>query len=277
MEIDRPALYVVGTPIGNLSDFSPRGREVLETVDFICAEDTRITAKLLFYYDIKKELVSYHAHNRTSRGAEVLARLRKGQAAALVTDAGMPAVSDPGQELVALAAGEGIPVFAVPGPCAAVTAAALSGLDCSRFVFEGFLSTNRSSRKERLAELRYERRAIIFYEAPHKLKATLANLLEALGDRRIALCREMTKIHEETLRCTLSEAVALYEEKPPKGEYVLVIEGYRGEAPVPTALPEDNGEAPASRGEAVRRAAALLGMSKNELNRLLSAREGGER
>ncbi len=271
MEIIRPALYVVGTPIGNLSDFSPRGREVLEAVDFICAEDTRVTSKLLFRFEIHKELLSYHSHNRTSRGAEVLSRLREGQVAAIVTDAGMPAVSDPGQELVALAAGADIPVFSVPGPCAAVTAAALSGLDCSRFTFEGFLSTNKGSRRERLSELKNERRAMIFYEAPHKLRSTLSDLLEVLGDRPVALCREMTKLHEETLRCTLSEAVALYGERTPKGEYVLVLEGCQGEAAPPPAVTDEGGE-PASRGEAVRRAATLLGMSKNELYRLLSSK-----
>lgn len=219
------SLYVVGTPIGNLDDFSPRAIQALQQVDFIAAEDTRVTRKLCSRFDIHTPLISYHEHNRQQSGSRIIDRLLTGESAALVTDAGMPAISDPGEDLVALCREHGVPVVAVPGPSAVVTALAVSGLSCGRFAFEGFLSMNRKSRREHLEEIRCERRTIVFYEAPHKLRSTLQDLLEVLGDRRISLVRELTKIHEETLLTTLSKAVEYYENTPPKGEFVLVIEG----------------------------------------------------
>ena len=218
-------LYLVATPIGNLGDISQRALETLAAVDFIAAEDTRVTLKLLTHFGIKKPLVSYYEHNKSGSGAMILERLKNGESAALVTDAGMPAISDPGEDMVAMCAEAGIDVVIIPGACAAVSALAMSGLPTGRFTFEGFLSTANKSRREHLDELKTERRTMIFYEAPHKLKRTLDDMLEAFGDRRISLSREMTKIHEETLRTTLSGAVAYYAEKPPRGEFVLVIEG----------------------------------------------------
>ena len=219
-------LYLVATPIGNLGDFSPRAVETLETVDFIAAEDTRVSVKLLNHFSIKKPLVSYHEHNHISAGQSILARLLAGESCALVTDAGTPAVSDPGEDLVRLCAEAGVEVIAIPGCCAAVNALAVSGLPTGRFTFEGFLTVNRKSRREHLDALRHEHRTMIFHEAPHKLRATLEDLRDTFGpQRRIALCRELTKLHEETVRCTLEEAVERYRETPPKGEFVLVVEG----------------------------------------------------
>ena len=219
-------LYLVATPIGNLDDFSPRAVETLRAVDFIAAEDTRVSVKLLNRFDIRKPLVSYHEHNHITAGQSVLRRLLSGENCALVTDAGTPAISDPGEDLVKLCAENGVTVTAIPGCCAAVNALAVSGLPTGRFAFEGFLTVNKKSRRERLEALRTEERTLIFHEAPHKLRATLADLREAFGaERRIALCREMTKLHEETLRMTLGEAVDYYERETPRGEYVLVVEG----------------------------------------------------
>lgn len=218
-------LYLVGTPIGNLGDFSPRAVSVLETVDFIAAEDTRVTMKLLNHFEIKKPLVSYYEHNRAASGEKILARLLAGESCAIVTDAGMPAISDPGEDLVKLCAEHEVKVETVPGPSALITALAASGLPTGRFCFEGFLSRNGKSRKEHLESLKTEQRTMIFYEAPHKLLYTLKDMLSYWGDRRITLCRELTKIHEEFYRTTLSEAVAHYEAEPPKGEFVLVIAG----------------------------------------------------
>ena len=219
-------LYLVATPIGNLSDLSPRALETLRTADFIAAEDTRVTRKLLTHFDIRRELVSYHEHNHALAGPAILNRLLAGENCALVTDAGTPAISDPGEELVKLCAEQAVEVIAIPGCCAAVNALAVSGLPTGRFTFEGFLSVNRGQRKEHLDSLKGERRTMIFHEAPHKLRRTLSDLLEAFGpERRIALCRELTKLHEETQRMTLAEAVALYLEREPRGEYVLVVEG----------------------------------------------------
>lgn len=218
-------LYVVGTPIGNLNDLSPRAIEVLQSVTFIAAEDTRVTRKLCSRFDIHTPLVSYHEHNRLQAGERIIDRLAAGENAALVTDAGMPAISDPGEDLVALCRERGMPVAAVPGPSAVVTALAVSGLSCGRFTFEGFLSMNRKSRREHLEEIRQEKRTMVFYEAPHKLRSTLQDMLDTLGDRRISLVRELTKIHEEARLTTLSQAVEYYAETPPKGEFVLVIEG----------------------------------------------------
>ena len=218
-------LYLVATPIGNLGDLSPRAAETLAAADFVAAEDTRVSLKLLNHFNIKKPLVSYHEHNQAAAGPAILNRLLSGETCALVTDAGTPAVSDPGEGLVALCAENGVEVLAIPGCCAAVSALAVSGLPTGRFVFEGFLPVNRGERRERLAELAGEERTMILYEAPHRLRATLADLAEALGDRRITLCRELTKLHEETRRTTLSEALARYTENDPKGEFVLVLAG----------------------------------------------------
>lgn len=219
-------LYLVATPIGNLGDFSPRAVETLNAADFIAAEDTRVSVKLLNHFGIQKPLVSYHEHNHVAAGQAILRRLLSGENCALVTDAGTPAVSDPGEDLVRLCAENGVAVFSIPGCCAAVSALAVSGLPTGRFAFEGFLTVNKKSRRERLEALRTEERTMIFHEAPHKLRATLADLRDAFGaERRVALCREMTKLHEETLRMTLGEAAAYYESAAPRGEYVLVVEG----------------------------------------------------
>ena len=219
-------LYLVATPIGNLGDFSPRGIEVLNTVDFIAAEDTRVTVKLLNHFGIKKPMVSYYRHNEDSRGDELLARLLAGESCALVTDAGTPAISDPGEALVALCAENGVEVTAIPGACAFVTALAVSGLPTTRFTFEGFLPMNKKNRRAHLDSLRDEQRTMVFHEAPHKLLATLNDLAEAFGpDRRVSLCRELTKLHEEVRRTTLGQAAEHYAANPPKGEFVLVVEG----------------------------------------------------
>ena len=225
-QITPSTLYLVATPIGNLADLSERAVKVLSEVDFIAAEDTRNTAHLLSYLNIQKPLVSYHEHNKRERGEQICDRLQAGESCALVTDAGTPAISDPGEDLVALCAEKGITVTSIPGCCAGITALTLSGLPTRRFTFEGFLSVNKSERKKHLDSLKNEPRTMIFHEAPHKLKSTLADLREIFGDtRRISLCRELTKLNEEVLRLTLSEAVAYYEENAPRGEYVLVVEG----------------------------------------------------
>ena len=223
-------LLVVGTPIGNLNDLSPRGVRALTDCDFIAAEDTRVTLKILNHFGIKKPMVSYYEHNRRERGEEILKRIIRGETCALVTDAGMPAISDPGEDLVRLCHENSIKVEAVPGPCAFVTALAISGMPSGRFTFEGFLSTNKLSRREHLNSLVNEKRTMIFYEAPHKLLRTLADLLETLGDRELALCRELTKLHEEVIHTTLAQAPARFRENPPRGEFVLVVSG----APEPT-------------------------------------------
>ena len=223
-------LYVVGTPIGNLEDFSVRARRTLEEADFIAAEDTRVTLRLLNHFGIKKEMLSYYEHNKRDKGNLIIERIMKGESCALVSDAGMPAISDPGEDLVRAARGAGIAVEAVPGPCALVTALAVSGMPSGRFCFEGFLSVNKISRRKHLEELKGEKRTMIFYEAPHKLAAALKDMLCAFGDRRIALARELTKIHESVISTTLSEAASYYESHEPKGECVLVIEGMSREA-----------------------------------------------
>lgn len=218
-------LFVVGTPIGNLQDMTFRGIEILKAVDFICAEDTRVTAKLLNYFEIKKPLISYHEHNAKQSGEAILKRILGGESCAVVTDAGMPCISDPGEDLVRLCAESGIEVCVVPGPTAAMSAVAISGLDTKRFSFEGFLSTTKKNRLEHLRQAAKLNCTMIFYEAPHKLIYTLRDMLEYFGDRKISLCRELTKIHEEVIRTTISGAVEYYSEKTPRGEYVLVIEG----------------------------------------------------
>lgn len=232
-------LYLVATPIGNLGDFSPRAAETLETVDFIAAEDTRVTVKLLNHLGIKKPMVSYYRHNADTRGDELVDRLLAGESCALVTDAGTPAISDPGEELVAQCADQDIPVVAIPGACAFVNALAVSGLPTGRFTFEGFLAMNKKNRKAHLESLKHEERTMVFHEAPHKLRATLDDLSAAFGpDRRVALCRELTKLHEEIWKTTLGEAVAHYAANEPRGEYVLVMAGAPAAEPTELTLDE---------------------------------------
>ena len=265
-------LYLVATPIGNLGDFSPRAVETLQSVDFIAAEDTRVSVKLLNHFEIKKPLVSYHAHNHVSAGQAILERLLCGESCALVTDAGTPAISDPGEELVRLCAQHDVEVLSIPGCCAAVNALAVSGLPTGRFTFEGFLTVNRKSRREHLESLKTEERTMIFHEAPHKLRTTLADLRDTFGpDRQIALCRELTKLHEQTRRCTLAEAVDYYAENEPKGEFVLVVAGAEKQAETTISLEEAvdlvlERKAQGMRlKDAVRDVAADTGLSKNEL------------
>ena len=274
-------LTLVGTPIGNLSDMSPRGVKALRECDFIAAEDTRVTMNLLNHFEIRKPLVSYYEHNKRQRGGEILSRLQAGESAVLVTDAGMPAISDPGEELVALCHDEGIPVTVVPGPSAVVTALALSGLPAGRFTFEGFLSVNKRSRREHLEALRLEQRTMVFYEAPHKLPATLRDMALVLGERRIALVRELTKIHEEVIRTTLPEAAERFSQEAPRGEFVLVIEGA---APVQepqvtldeaAALAREYAAQGTAASEAARRAAAETGHKKGDIYRLLTVEKNG--
>lgn len=265
-------LYLIGTPIGNLSDFSPRAVETLSTVDFIAAEDTRVTLKLLNHFDIHKPLVSYYEHNKYASGEKIVQRILNGESCGLVTDAGMPAVSDPGEDIVRMCMERSIPVTVIPGPTALITALVLSGLPTGRFCFEGFLSTNNKSRREHLEELTDEPRTMIFYEAPHKLRKTLSDLKDAFGEgRKITLCRELTKLHEEILPFSLSDAVRYYEEHDPKGEYVLIVEG-RPEESDPCMSEEDalalvsqyraEGR---SLKESCKLASSQSGFSKNEL------------
>ncbi len=269
-------LTLVGTPIGNLSDFSPRAVEALRACDFIAAEDTRVTLRLLNHFDIKKPLVSYYEQNKRQRGGQICGRLLAGDNGVLVSDAGMPAISDPGEDLVALCAAQGIPVGVVPGPTAMATALTVSGLPTGRFCFEGFLSMNKRSRREHLKELVSERRTMVFYEAPHKLPSTLEDLLTALGDRRIALVRELTKIHEEVIRTTLAAAAARYRQEAPRGEFVLVVEGAPKEEEPASTLEEAVAEARAlveaglSPSEAAKKAAAETGLKKGDIYRLLA-------
>lgn len=218
-------LYIVGTPIGNLSDFSPHAIEVLKSVDFIAAEDTRVTLKLLNHFEIRATLISYHEHNAASRGPELLQRLMNGENGAIVTDAGMPCISDPGEGLVSLCHDNNIPLATVPGPTAAMTALAASGLSTDRFLFEGFLPKKKGERDAALQMVSRLPHTLIFYEAPHRLRQTLAALLEGLGDRPVTLCRELTKLHEELCRTTLAAAAAEYTQREPRGEYVLIVAG----------------------------------------------------
>ncbi len=266
-------LYLVATPIGNLGDLSPRAADTLRQCDFIAAEDTRVTLKLLNHFEIKKPLVSYYEHNRASSGEKILARILSGETCALVTDAGMPAVSDPGEDLVRICAAAGVEILIVPGACAAVSALALSGLPTGRFTFEGFLSTAKKSRSDHLDTLRDERRTMIFLEAPHKLRATLSDMADAFGGgRRVSISRELTKIHEETMRLTLAEAVSHFETTPPKGEFVIVVEGAPEPSPAAGAgLPEalaavsryrDSG---LSLKDAAKRASEESGISKKTI------------
>ena len=265
-------LYLVATPIGNLGDFSPRAAETLAQADFIAAEDTRVSVKLLNHFDIKKPLVSYHEHNRAAAGQAILERLLSGETCALVTDAGTPAISDPGQELVALCAENGVTVQAIPGCCAAIAALAVSGLDTRRFTFEGFLPSGKKERRAALEELTGEVRTMVFHEAPHRLRQTLADMAELLGDRPVALCRELTKLHEDTVRTTLAQAAAFYRDNEPRGEYVLVIAGREKQNLPALTLEEGAARVLALRDggmklkEAVRRVADDTGLPRNALN-----------
>ncbi len=223
-------LFVIGTPIGNLSDMTFRAVETLKTVDFIAAEDTRVTLKLLNHFDIKKPLFSYHEHSTKYASETIIEKIKSGENCGVVTDAGMPCISDPGEDLVKACAESGIEVIVIPGPSAAVSALAISGLSTSRFSFEGFLSVSKKQRREHLQSVKNDTRTLIFYEAPHKLLGTLSDMLEHFGDRKISICHELTKIHEEVLRMTISQAVEYYSQKPSiKGEFVLIIEGAKPE------------------------------------------------
>ncbi len=263
-------LYLVPTPIGNLGDISQRCRETLESVDFIAAEDTRVTLKLMNHLGIKKPLISYFEHNKASKGGVILERILAGEVCALVSDAGSPAISDPGEDLVKLCHEAGVTVCAIPGPCAVITALSISGQSTGRFCFEGFLSTAKKSRREHLDSLRKERRTMIFYEAPHKLLATLQDMADTFGaDRSISLCRELTKLHEEVVRTTLGQAIQKYTDTPPKGEFVLVLAGAPEEAE-PAASPDDAAArvealmaAGLSRKDAIRQTAQELNLPKN--------------
>ena len=263
-------LYLVATPIGNLGDFSPRAIETLETVDFIAAEDTRVGAKLLNKFEIKKPQVSYFEHNRRTKGDYILGRILEGESCAIITDAGTPAISDPGTDLVDLCAQNGVEVVAVPGCSAVVAALSISGMACGRFTFEGFLPVPKKERRAHLEEVKTEKRTMVFYEAPHKLERTLQDMLECWGDRPIALCREITKLHEECFRTTLEQAVAHYTEQEPRGEFVLVIGGCtEEEAPVEAADLLGEVRALMEQGQpmmsAVKQVAKAAGVSKNKL------------
>ena len=263
-------LYLVPTPIGNLGDISIRCKETLEQADFIAAEDTRVTMKLLNHLGIKKNLVSYYEHNKAYKGNVILERILAGEVCALVSDAGSPAISDPGEELVRQCAEAGVTVCAIPGPCAVITALSISGQATGRFCFEGFLSTAKKSRREHLQALIGEQRTMVFYEAPHKLLATLTDMAEVFGaDRPISLCRELTKLHEEVIRTTLEQAIELYTQQPPRGEYVLVIAGApQVQQEVPTqadaaAYVAQLMESGMSRKDAIKQTAKDLNLPKN--------------
>lgn len=268
-------LYVVGTPIGNLGDFSFRAIETLQLVDFIAAEDTRVTVKLLNHFEIKKPMVSYYEHNKVQKSDHIISRLLSGENCALVTDAGMPAISDPGIDLVALCHQHAIDVVSVPGPSAIITAAAISGMDVSRFTFEGFLSMNKSKRREHLREIADEKRTMIFYEAPHKLAATLKDMLVFLGNRNIALIKELTKIHENVELTTLADAAEKYADVKLKGEYVMIIEGKKQES---ICFSEEDGIALAKRymaeglslSEAAKKAAKETSLKKGDIYKALT-------
>ena len=276
--IEGGVLYLVGTPIGNLADISERAKKVLSEVDFIAAEDTRNSAKLLLCLGIKGELVSYHEHNKRVAGERLIARLLAGESCALITDAGMPAISDPGEDVVALAAEAGIKVSVVPGPCAAVSALAMSGLPTGRFAFDGFLPVKGKERRERIEALSHEVRTAILYEAPHKLVTTLTDLCDALGgERRISLCRELTKLNEEVLRFTLADAVEYYQEREPRGEYVLILEGVEAtvaEEDFSALSPEEHvkryTDGGMSRKDAIKAAAKDRGMAKSDFYKLVA-------
>ena len=273
-------LYLVGTPIGNLSDMSQRAIKVLSDVDFVAAEDTRNSGRLLSYFGISKPLVSYYEHNKRERGEEIVERLIAGESCALITDAGMPAISDPGEDLVRLCAERGVAVTTIPGACAMITALTLSALATNRFVFEGFLPVPKKERKQRLEELEKETRTFIVYEAPHKLRTTLADLRGVLGDdRKVAICRELTKINEEVQRVTLFEACEIYASREPRGEYVLVIDGTDKSFPSKKEVLRDKDslaleveklcDSGMSKNSAIKAVAEANGMTRNQLYGIL--------
>lgn len=268
-------LYLVATPIGNLADISERALKVLSEVDFVAAEDTRNSGLLLSRYGISKPLISYFEHNKRERGQIIVDRIKKGESCALVTDAGTPAISDPGEDIVRLCAEENIPVTSIPGACACITALTLSGLATGRFAFEGFLTTNKADRRKRLEEIATEKRTQIIYEAPHKLLGTLEDIYKYFGERKISLCRELTKLNEEVFRTTLSNAIETYKEKSPRGEYVLIIEG-AAESENKVDFPDDivshvkmYEEGGMKRMDAIKAAAHDRGISKSEAYSLL--------
>ncbi|MBQ9069950.1 MAG: 16S rRNA (cytidine(1402)-2'-O)-methyltransferase [Clostridia bacterium] len=279
----KSTIYLVATPIGNLADISERAVKVLSEVDFIGAEDTRNSLKLLTCLGIKKELLSYHEHNKKVSGERIIARVLSGESCAIITDAGMPAISDPGEDIVRLAARAGVRVSVIPGACAAVSALSLSALATGRFCFEGFISPNKAEREARLKELKNERRTMIIYEAPHKLKTTLIDLMNTFGEtRKISLCRELTKLNEEVVRTTLGEANEYYEENAPRGEYVLILEGAdeagvkidSEENPLLSLSPEKHVKHYENEGlkrmDAIKAAAKDRGMAKSELYKILN-------
>lgn len=264
-------LYVVGTPIGNMGDMSPRAIETLEQVDFIAAEDTRVTLKLLNRFGIKKPMVSYFEHNKREKGEKIIGRILAGESCAIVTDAGMPCISDPGEDLIRQCEQAGVKTVVVPGPSAVISALAVSGLETGRFTFEGFLSVNKKSRSEHLESLLSERRTMIFYEAPHKLPNTLNDLYTTFGDRRLTIARELTKIHEEIIRTTTEEAARLYADGSLKGEIVLILEGKKEDEAAEIKPEEavayarkliDGGMRPT---DAAKEAAAMAGLKKNDI------------
>lgn len=263
-------LYVVGTPIGNLGDMSPRAVETLSKVDFIAAEDTRVTVKLLNHFGIKKEMLAYYEHNKNAKGNLIIERMLKGESCAVVSDAGMPAISDPGEDLVRSAREAGIEIESVPGPSALITAISISGFPCGRFCFEGFLSMNKISRRQHLESLKTEKRTMVFYEAPHKLPATLKDMLSYFGERKIVLIRELTKIHETVAHWSLSEAAKYYEENAAKGEFVLIVEGAREEKEEYTlemavALARKFVAEGSSTSAAAKEAAEITGIKKGDI------------
>lgn len=272
-------IYVVGTPIGNLGDFSPRAAEVLDSVDFIAAEDTRVTAKLLNHFGIKKETVSYYEHNKAQKGEYLIKRVLDGENLAIVSDAGMPAISDPGEDLVREAAKAGIKIESVPGPSALTAALSVSGFPSGRFCFEGFLSVNRISRTKHLEAVKNETRTLVFYEAPHKLLKTLKDMLACFGERDICIVKEITKIHETVYRFNFTEAIAFFEVTPPKGEYVLIIRGANEAADAP-AMTFDEARRLAqklmdeglSASAAAKEAAAASGLKKGEIYKAVISR-----
>ena len=285
--VQASTLYLVATPIGNLSDLSDRAKKVLSEVDFIAAEDTRNSLRLLTHFGIRRPLVSYHEHNRKTRGPEIVARLAAGASCALITDAGMPAISDPGEDLVRMATEANLPVTVIPGCCALVSALALSALSTTRFVFDGFLPSDGKERKKHLEALKRETRTLILYEAPHRLLLTLTDLYQVLGDRKISICRELTKINEEVIRTTLSDSIAFFRTRAPRGEYVLVIEGNTRTSDVCAESASQTASSPPSiqdaearvqayclhegisRMESIKRVAKEYGMTKSQLYRLL--------
>lgn len=268
-------LYLVGTPIGNLSDISPRGIEILKGVDFIAAEDTRVTLKLLNHFDIKTPMISYHEHNMREAGRRVVGRILNGESCAVVTDAGMPCISDPGEQLVRLCIQSNIDICPIPGPSAVIAALCVSGMDTSRFCFEGFLSSDKGKRLSQLTELSVETRTMIFYEAPHRLISTLKEMLEQLGNREIAVVKELTKIHEKVIRTTIQQAVEYFKTITPKGEFVLVVEAAAEKAEESFTLNQaaelakeltERGHKPS---DAARQAAKLSGYKKSEIYKLI--------